>query len=427
MTIATATLDRVETRSGTRLHGPIILATDGTTASNPAFTAARLLAERDDAEVRVLAILEPQSLLVPSPDPLASFADAAASRAAVLHARVRQQLQSMTEPDTDWPVEIALGSPPALISRAARERHARLIVTGARRHRALERMLGDETPLHLARMATVPLLVAAPELTRLPERIVVATDLSPVGLEAARLAIALFPSASTVFLVHVLRSFADAEDGSASEDRSRTRAALEADGAALGLPHGMQVHVVTPAGDPAREIVDFAEYSNADLVVVGSRRGGAIRRLFLGSVSSHVLRDATCSVLVMPATYAGGSAHDAIADQQTTEHLVDRRDWADALARLTRRNVGRRTLLEIDDLAVGAQTQEMAYPFSGVTYDRHDDAITLFFGEPRRDRPHLAHRVPRPTSIDLLRAENGSDHALRIGYEGGQALIAFPA
>jgi nucleotide-binding universal stress UspA family protein len=46
-------------------------------------------------------------------------------------------------------------------------------------------------------------------------------------------------------------------------------------------------------------IVEEARAWNADLVVVGSRAHGAIMRFLLGSVASHVVQNAPCSVEVV--------------------------------------------------------------------------------------------------------------------------------
>ena len=46
-------------------------------------------------------------------------------------------------------------------------------------------------------------------------------------------------------------------------------------------------------------IVSAAEAERADMIVVGSHGRGAVGRLFLGSVSEHVVRNAPCPVLVV--------------------------------------------------------------------------------------------------------------------------------
>jgi nucleotide-binding universal stress UspA family protein len=53
------------------------------------------------------------------------------------------------------------------------------------------------------------------------------------------------------------------------------------------------------AGDPADELAAAADRLVADLVVVGRRPQGALRRLVLGSVSERVLGLVPCDVLVV--------------------------------------------------------------------------------------------------------------------------------
>lgn len=51
-------------------------------------------------------------------------------------------------------------------------------------------------------------------------------------------------------------------------------------------------------GDPARVLADAAE--DLDLMVVGSRGYGPLRRVLLGSVSRHLVRSVPCPVLILP-------------------------------------------------------------------------------------------------------------------------------
>ncbi len=52
-------------------------------------------------------------------------------------------------------------------------------------------------------------------------------------------------------------------------------------------------------GQPAEEIIVLAEELEVDLVVVGSRRMGRVKRLIVGSVSEGVVNRASCPVLVV--------------------------------------------------------------------------------------------------------------------------------
>ncbi|HXJ70382.1 MAG TPA: universal stress protein [Verrucomicrobiae bacterium] len=83
------------------------------------------------------------------------------------------------------------------------------------------------------------------------------------------------------------------EDMSAQAKELTARAAQELTGA--GLP--TEARVVR--GDPRDALVDTARTMGADLVVVGSHGRTGLAKLVLGSVASHVVTHAPCSVLVV--------------------------------------------------------------------------------------------------------------------------------
>lgn len=53
-------------------------------------------------------------------------------------------------------------------------------------------------------------------------------------------------------------------------------------------------------GDPAETILEASYAEGAGVIVLGSRPRTDLRKLFLGSVSSHVTRTASCEVIVVP-------------------------------------------------------------------------------------------------------------------------------
>jgi len=65
---------------------------------------------------------------------------------------------------------------------------------------------------------------------------------------------------------------------------------------------GVTAHTRLLRGDPADEIVAFADVIDADLIVVGSRGHGVFTSALLGSVSRGVLREARRPVLVVRGT-----------------------------------------------------------------------------------------------------------------------------
>jgi nucleotide-binding universal stress UspA family protein len=63
------------------------------------------------------------------------------------------------------------------------------------------------------------------------------------------------------------------------------------------LPCQSELEIVT--GDPAEEIIRLANIYKADLIVIGSRGLTGMQRIVMGSVSSQIVADAPCSVLVV--------------------------------------------------------------------------------------------------------------------------------
>jgi nucleotide-binding universal stress UspA family protein len=66
-----------------------------------------------------------------------------------------------------------------------------------------------------------------------------------------------------------------------------------------GRTQGVDVSFLVWTGDPGDQIVSAAEAEMVDMILVGSHGRGPVGRLFLGSVSEHVVRNAPCPVLVV--------------------------------------------------------------------------------------------------------------------------------
>ena len=54
-----------------------------------------------------------------------------------------------------------------------------------------------------------------------------------------------------------------------------------------------------PVGDPADEILATAHAFEAELIVIGARSLGTVERLVLGSVSTKVMHESDCDLLVV--------------------------------------------------------------------------------------------------------------------------------
>lgn len=61
--------------------------------------------------------------------------------------------------------------------------------------------------------------------------------------------------------------------------------------------------------NPGKEICNYAEKHDIDLIILGSRGLGAVKRLFLGSVSNYIVQHAQCHVLIVKQANTSNSFH----------------------------------------------------------------------------------------------------------------------
>lgn len=282
---------------------PLLVATDGAEESAVTLEAARLLAAHLGAAVHVLAVLEPLPLITRDSDIPTWLPELEDARREDLLRCVRAQMHGRGG-HPEWPVEVREGAPAPEITAIARELNARLVLVGLGKHGLPERLLGDETTLQLLRLCDAPVLALGHSFPELPHRVVVATDLSAASLAAARAALPVLRPDATLYLAHVLPAYAalggvwEALQLSYAEELPE---AMETFRQELGAPPPMRTEIVTLSGGAAREVLALADRVGADLIVAGTHGRGFFSRLVLGSVTTQLVRRATCAVLVMPA------------------------------------------------------------------------------------------------------------------------------
>jgi nucleotide-binding universal stress UspA family protein len=398
--------------------GPMIVATDGTEQSDAAIRMALLLAQSSGAAVQVIGVV--QSVPVPSPDlgivPPPMIIDDA--RRAEMLDSITHQIEAVAGPRVGWPIHVEHGHPPRTIVRLAREHGAALIVLGLGRHRMMDRLIGSETAVQVLRLTTVPVLAVPPGCDALPRLAVAAVDFSELSVAAAHGALGVLHPDGALHLVHVNTGAEDLLDE--RRDEARVSHAWEGVMGRLGDVGRVTVHTLTLSGTPGRELLSFARASHADLLVAGTHGRGAFQRLVLGSVATQLLRGAECSVLVTPL------ARPNVPERPEDQHIaVDRARFAERLELFTRRNVGRRCALEVDDPELGAQEQTLDYPFLGAAYDARDRRVTLWLGDVGTEGRHLTRSIGGVTRIDVLQDRDGWDQVLRLAHGSGQTLLTF--
>jgi nucleotide-binding universal stress UspA family protein len=72
--------------------------------------------------------------------------------------------------------------------------------------------------------------------------------------------------------------------------------------AELAREAGVQTRAYPRQGDPADAILDVAEETEADLIIVGNKGMTGAKRFLLGSVPNKVSHHAPCSVLIIRTT-----------------------------------------------------------------------------------------------------------------------------
>lgn len=144
-------------------------------------------------------------------------------------------------------------------------------------------------------------------------RIVVGTDGSETAAEAVRQAVELAKlTDATLSLVSAYQPASgrrvQAEQAEAPADvqyeigpREDVNLVLDA-AAADAKGQGVEVQTHPVEGDPADAILNVAEETKADLIVVGNKGMTGARRYLLGSVPNNVSHHAPCSVMIVRTT-----------------------------------------------------------------------------------------------------------------------------
>ena len=290
----------------------VVIATD---FSPPSVAAARWTIQhflRDESVevvlVHAIVVPEPPAFLAgrypPRSELLATMRAGAESRLAAL----RHELG-----DERIRLDVRVGNAVDQIADAAREYGADLVVVGRHGERANRHGRMGSTAEALVGASPAPVLLVTGIRDVRPRRLVVAVDGSDVTPAAMRWSGALSARfaanviavnvVSSAVLSHVLTMASLASETPADAARIPDEFRTETDRLTTqlvdaGVAYGRASSEVL-FGDPGGEIVAAAERHDADLIVIGRRNAGRVRRAILGSVTAEVLRHAHCPVLVI--------------------------------------------------------------------------------------------------------------------------------
>jgi nucleotide-binding universal stress UspA family protein len=220
---------------------------------------------------------------------------------------------------------VAGRSPARALHELAEREHPALVVVGSSHRGALGRVLAGNVAQQLLAGSPCPVAIAPRRLAdRAPElrTIGVGFDDGPDSWSALQRAAALAAGVgASVRVIHALQPPVRSDEGPAQ----RRAAELAVNRAVASLSRDVQPQARLVAGDPV-PVLETEARVGLDLLVLGSRGFGPLRRVLLGSVSSELVRQAPCPLLVVPRSVefdptAGGLAgrDESAADASGSE------------------------------------------------------------------------------------------------------------
>lgn len=395
----------------------LLLATDGSATALGALRVARKMEQRHGWRIRVMSVVEPLPVFDTGFGATLPEAQIYETRRSELRQKVTAQIREVRGSASAWDLTIADGVPASRIVDRAREVDARVIVLGLGRHGLVERFLGTETALRVVRIAHRPVLAVPAEVRELGHRLVAAVDFSAFSERAVRAALPFLKPPGEVHLVHVLSGLEGIqvqEESWRQEYRDDAEERLDRLRRHLDLPDGWSCRSTVLTGRAEDEIPAHGDEIEADLLAAGSHGHSFVGRLILGSVSTRLLRTAERSVLLAPPVEPVSGEAAATTERE--------REWTRTLRAFSRRNEGRRTVLELDDPEIGAQHSGRGYRLGGVEYEPDGNRIVIVLGRGVGSRDHLTHSLSVPRSIEIVEDDEGGE-ALRIALERGQVIL----
>jgi nucleotide-binding universal stress UspA family protein len=205
-------------------------------------------------------------------------------------------------------IHVEKGSPADALQALAERGEADLIVLGSTHHAHVGSVAPGSVAEHLLHGARCRLMIAPKgyaDTDHSQDRLRVAAAgfngmaESYAALdEAARLA-SNFGGSLRVIAVATPVSGMGAAAAAQADAEAAPDFQTQLNGAVAELPAELRALPMFERGDPARKLLEAAEMG-VDLLVLGSRGFGPVMRVLIGSVSSRVIREAPCPVLVVP-------------------------------------------------------------------------------------------------------------------------------
>lgn len=288
--------DVIGTGGPARLSGPVMVGYDGTETGRDALVLGRLLAETTGGELVLARVfpVNPWHARHELPRETVDRARAAEEEVVLDLAELAKSVGARAEPVPGHSAAQGLHD-------LAEELGAGAVVVGSTHRGEVGRVLAGSTGERLLHGAPCGVALAPRGLREDHEaslRVIgLAYDGSAESRVAHRHAIGLALSAKATMRIFTVVAGAEGAGGEDERDRELYRQALEE--ALAAAPPELRAAGTFLGGDPARVIATEAQ-KGVDLLVLGSRGYGPLKRVLLGGVSLSLVRMAPCALLVLP-------------------------------------------------------------------------------------------------------------------------------
>lgn len=314
--------------------GPVVVALKPFDGGDSAIALGRWLAARTHSELHAMSVVEMGDVgtmvagLPPLPE--SYYAQEREEVADDLRTRL-----ATLDGEPAVRVDVVEGPPGSTVASIATVRQASTIVVGTGQHGMLGRFLYGERALDVVRTAACPVLIAPPDAEPPIQRAIVAVDFSASSTRAATYALEMLGEGGRLTLVHVVSAPRHPEGrarGVEEECDRRLHARLVRFVDALPTSSGVRLDTAVLRGDAAGALLRYADEQEVDLIACGRGRHSLVQRLFVGSVSTALIRGAPCCVLVAPWLHEnddvngrlqfGGAGEPDVAGSQLTHRVT---------------------------------------------------------------------------------------------------------
>lgn len=314
------------------MYKVIMAPTDGSATGQAAIALATRLAQRFDAELRLVRVDTPQMMI----EPLAGTAVFAATENALAEARLARlrKLEALgAECRTLGEIRVITAleeGPAAPTLRDYAERfHVDLIVMASHARGGIARITLGSVTDYLIRNTDVPVFVVKPSVALTAAGVGESVNRIVVPLDGSGLAEEILPQVAllasglkaTVSLLQVLTPgtysqkqimqpglpWWDGDIAAANEYLEKVAAYFTEAGITVSYD-------VVLSENAVGAILDYANRARGDLIAIATRGTGGLGRLIFGSVADEITRKATTSILVFhPRTIVSESTNGAAA------------------------------------------------------------------------------------------------------------------